>query len=154
MVRTRRFLYDCDMRDEDFEQLVSEGFEKLPAWVQQKISNVAVLIEDEPSEEDRKLQGLEEGETLLGLYKGVPLTERGDLYGVGMVMPDTITIYQEPTLDAAEEETPPVASHEAYFETVRRIVAETVWHEFAHHFGMDEHEVQLRESRRDGGSTA
>lgn len=138
------------MTDEDFEKLVSEGFEKLPEWVQQKISNVAVLIEADVSEEDRRLQGLGHDETLLGLYKGVPLTERGDMYGVGMTMPDTITIYMEPTLDAADDETPQDATDEVYLENVRRIVAETVWHEFAHHFGMDEHEVRLREHKRDG----
>lgn len=142
------------MTEEDFEKLVSEGFEKLPEWVQQKISNVAVLIEADVSEEDRRLQGLAHDETLLGLYKGVPLTERGDLYGVGMTMPDTITIYMEPTLDAADEETPQGAPDAEYLEAVRRIVAETVWHEFAHHFGMDEHEVQLREKKRDGGEAA
>ncbi len=151
------------MTDEAFEQLVEEGFEKLPEWVRQKISNVAVLIEDDPSPEDRRIQGLADNETLLGLYKGVPLTERGEHYGIGITMPDTITIYREPILDAAEEETPPEAPDEEYLETVRRIVAETVWHEFAHHFGMDEHEVRLREKKRltrgpttegDEGSTA
>jgi predicted Zn-dependent protease with MMP-like domain len=140
--------------DAAFEKLVEEGFEQLPEWVQKKISNVAVLIEADPSPEDRRLQGLADNETLLGLYKGMPLTERGDLYGVGMTMPDTITIYREPILDAAEEETPQEASDEVYLNTVRRIVAETVWHEFAHHFGMDEHEVQLREKKRDGATGA
>jgi predicted Zn-dependent protease with MMP-like domain len=136
------------MEPDAFEQLVEEGYEKLPEWVREKISNVAILVEDEPSAEDRKLQGLPDDETLLGLYKGVPLTERGDLYGVGMTMPDTITIYKLPTLDMADEECPPDADDEAYREHVRRIVADTVWHEFAHHFGMDEHEVQMREETR------
>jgi len=142
------------MTEEEFERLVEEGYEKLPAWVREKISNVAILVEDEPSAEDRKLHGLSENETLLGLYKGVPLTERGDFYGVGMTLPDTITIYKEPTLDLADEECPPEASKEEVYEHVRQIVADTVWHEFAHHFGMDEHGVRLREQERDGGSTA
>lgn len=128
------------MQAEDFEQLVEEGFERLPQWVREKIDNVAVLVEDEPSEEDRRLQGLADDETLLGLYKGVPLSERGELYGVGMVMPDTITLYRLPILEAAEEDGLPVA----------QVIAETIWHEFAHHFGMDEHEVQRRERERDG----
>lgn len=136
------------MEEGAFEKLVSEGFEKLPEWVRQRISNVAVLVEDEPSAEDRRLQGLGPDETLLGLYKGVPLTARGDMYGMGMTMPDTITIYREPTLDMADEKCPPEASDAEYFECVRRIVADTVWHEFAHHFGMDEHEVRKREQKR------
>lgn len=138
------------MTEEDFEKLVEEGYEQLPAWVREKISNVAILIEDEPSAEDRRLEGLTDGETLLGLYKGVPLTERGDMYGVGMTLPDTITIYKLPTLDAADEACGEGASDEDYLGHVRRIVAETVWHEFAHHFGMDEHEVNVREEKRDG----
>lgn len=136
------------MNEAEFEQLIEEGYQKLPEWVRKKISNVAILVEDEPSEEDRRLQGLSDDETLLGLYKGVPLTERGDMYGVGMVLPDTITVYRLPTLDMADEEMEAGASEEAYRERVRQIVADTIWHEFAHHFGMDEHEVQEREKGR------
>jgi predicted Zn-dependent protease with MMP-like domain len=55
-----------------------------------------------------------------------------------MTMPDTITLYKLPILRAAEEDGKPVAE----------VVAETIWHEFAHHFGMDEHEVREREVRR------
>jgi predicted Zn-dependent protease with MMP-like domain len=137
------------MNRDEFEALVEEGYEKLPEWVRKKIDNVAILVEDEPSDEDRRQQGLGPEETLLGLYKGLPLTERGELYGIGMTLPDTITIYKEPTLDMADEECPPEASDEEYRECVRKIVADTVWHEFAHHFGMDEHEVRMREDRRD-----
>ncbi len=123
----------------DFEKLVAEGFERLPQWVREKIKNVALLIENEPSDEDRKAEGLSEKETLLGLYKGTPLSARGEMYGVGMTMPDTITLYQLPIEEAAEEDK----------KDVREVVAETIWHEFAHHFGMDEHEVREREQKRD-----
>jgi predicted Zn-dependent protease with MMP-like domain len=119
---------------------VEEGYEKLPAWVREKIKNVAVLIEDEPSEEVREREGLGPEETLLGYYQGTPLTERGEHYGVGMTMPDTITLYKSPIEIAAEEDGLPVS----------QVIAETIWHEFAHHFGMDEHEVQHREHIRDG----
>ena len=62
-------------------------YERLPEWVRQKIKNVALLVEDEPSDEIRKKEGLGENETLLGYYHGVPLSARGDMYGVGMTMP-------------------------------------------------------------------
>ena len=127
------------MKKSDFENLVAEGYGKLPPWVREKIKNVALLVEDEPSEEDRKNEGLSDDETLLGLYKGIPLTARGEYYGVGMTMPDTITIYKLPILEAAEEENKPIAE----------VVTETIWHEFAHHFGMDEYEVREREAKRD-----
>jgi predicted Zn-dependent protease with MMP-like domain len=126
------------MPRKQFETLVAEGYERLPQWVRDKIQNVALLVEDEPSDEERGAQGLSDDETLLGLYKGVPLSERGDLYGVGMTLPDTITLYQLPIEDAAEEDGIPVA----------QVVAETIWHEFAHHFGMDEGEVRGREQER------
>ena len=123
----------------EFEQLVAEGYAALPAWVREKIKNVALIIEDEPSEEDRGLQGLSADETLLGLYKGIPLSERGSEYGVGVTMPDTITIYRLPIIEAAEGEAG----------VIPQIVAETIAHEYAHHFGMDEHEVEEWERKRD-----
>lgn len=137
----------------DFDQLVADGYAQLPQWVREKISNVALLTEDEPSDEDRMAQGLSDDETLLGLYKGIPLTARGDSYGFGMVLPDTITLYRRPILDMADEAVGPEASDVEYFERVRKIVAETIWHEFAHHFGMDEHEVREREVLRDGSNS-
>lgn len=130
------------MRREEFEELVAEGHERLPAWVREKIENVALLVEDEPSEEDRKAEGLADDETLLGLYKGIPLSARGEYYGVGPTMPDTITLYQKPIEEAAAEDG----------RDVRDVVAETIWHEFAHHFGIDEQEVREREERRDRSS--
>lgn len=132
----------------EFERLATEGFEKLPQWVREKIKNVALLVEDEPSEEIRKLEGLGENETLLGYYQGIPLTARGDMYGVGMVMPDTITLFQWPIEDAAADAVGDDASDEVFREAVRKEVADTIWHEFAHHFGMDEDEVRKRENER------
>ncbi len=127
------------MDKDDFEKLVEEGYGRLPEWVRNKIKNVAVLVEDGPSQEDREMEGLSDNETLLGLYKGIPLSERGENYGVGMTLPDTITLYQIPIEEAAREDGKDVCD----------VVAETIWHEFAHHFGMDEHEVRDREERRD-----
>ncbi len=127
------------MKKEQFEKLTEEGYERLPELVRLKIKNVALLIENEPSEEVRKREELEEDETLLGYYQGIPLSERGEQYGVGATMPDTITLYMNPILEAAEEDNM----------DVRDVVAETIWHEFAHHFGMDEHEVRHRENERD-----
>lgn len=134
--------------DINFDELAAEGFAQLPEWVQKKIKNVALLIEDEPSAEDRAEQGLGTDETLLGLYKGIPLSERGEQYGVGMTMPDTITLYRNPILDLADDEVGPDASDEAYVERARKIVADTIWHEYAHHFGMDETQVRAREVER------
>ena len=123
------------MRRSEFEALVREGYEYLPEWVRAKIENVALLVEDEPDETTRNEEGLERDETLLGLYRGIPQTARGEGYGVGATLPDTITLYQKSIEEAAEEDGVPVA----------RVVADTIWHEFAHHFGMDESQVRARE---------
>ena len=143
------------MPREKFESLAAEGFEQLPQWVREKIKNVALLVEDEPSEEVRKTEGLGEDETLLGYYQGVPLSERGDLYGVGMTMPDTITLYQYPIEEAALEILPEdkLDDEHAFAEAVKKEVTDTIWHEFFHHFGANEHEVRLEEKRRGKGNS-
>lgn len=122
----------------EFEGLVHEGFLRLPEWVRAKIHNVALLVEREPSEDDRSMQGLADDETLLGLYKGVPLSERDSQYGDGMTLPDTITLYQQPIEEVAEIDGL----------DIRDVVADTIWHEFAHHFGIDELGVHQLEEKR------
>ena len=137
------------MTRKEFEKLAEEGFLLIPEKFRTKIKNVALLVEDEPSEEMRKQEGLEAGETLLGLYQGIPNTARGDSYGIGPTVPDTITLFKTPIEEAAllrarlRKGTAGGASEE-----VRKIIADTIWHEYAHYFGMDEDEVRHREARR------
>ena len=121
----------------EFETMIEEGYERLPERVRKEIENVALLLEDEPSAEVRELEKLRPDETLLGLYQGIPRNARN--YDASMELPDTITLYQFPIEAAAEEDG----------KDVRDVIAETIWHEFAHHFGMDETEVRLREAERD-----
>ncbi len=125
------------MDKEEFEKLVAKALDSVPLEYAQKFKNIAILVEDEPSREDRMRSNLQKSETLLGLYKGVPQTARGDNYGVGMTMPDTITLYRLPILEVAEEDGLPV----------EQVVKETVWHEVAHYFGMDEAQVHEREEQ-------
>ena len=81
--------------------------------------------------------------TLFGLYEGVPRTKRGS--GYSFVLPDKITIFQKPIEEAARDE-----------EHLRRIVRDTVWHEFAHHFGIEEGRVRaieaVKRKKADGGN--
>jgi predicted Zn-dependent protease with MMP-like domain len=140
------------MPREAFEKLVAEEFPNaVPEQFHSKIANVAFLVEDEPSHELREQEGLGPHETLLGFYHGTPHTVRGDWYGVGGTLPDTITLYQWPIEDEAED-----LRHSnilenvrmSYEEAIRKVVRETIWHEVAHYFGMDEHEVRHREAQR------
>jgi len=99
-----------------FEELVAEALDGLPDWVQDRLDNVDVLIEDRPPPGQRDL---------LGLYEGIPLTERGS--GYFGVMPDRITLFRRPLLAAAQDE-----------EDLKDLVAETVVHEVAHFFGISD----------------
>lgn len=143
------------MRREEFEKLVEEEFENaIPEKFRPHIKNVGFLVEDEPDQETRREEGLGPGETLLGLYRGIPYPMRGDLYGMGSTMPDTITLFQKPIEDEASnlEHSSILQNTRIDFEAcVRQVIRDTIWHEVAHLFGMDEHEVRHREHVRDHG---
>lgn len=127
------------MSEQEFEQIAIAEWERVPDRFKQKITNLALLIEDDVSDLVCKEEGLEEGESLLGLYHGIPLTERGSEYGVGGTMPDTITLYRLPILEEASE------MDRAFRDAVRIVVRETLWHEVGHYFGLPEHGVNERE---------
>ena len=123
----------------EFEKLVQEAFLRIPEKFRARMKNVAVVTEEEPDRETLLAQGLTEPEdTLLGLYSGIPHTERDAGYGLAGTMPDKITIYRLPNELEAEESGKQLA----------QVVYETLWHEIAHHFGMDEEEVENAEKKR------
>jgi predicted Zn-dependent protease with MMP-like domain len=124
--------------DINWEKLIQDGVAAIPEKFRSKIDNVAILLEDEPSREVRIREELDDDETLLGLYHGIPLPLRGEGYGIGATLPDTITIYKLPILDEAGDDPAEVA----------RVVRETIWHEFGHYLGLDEDEVRRREHLR------
>ena len=123
------------MTDEQFEQLVNAGIEAIPKKFLDLLDNVAVTIEQEPNPAQIKKYQLTHNRTLLGLYEGVPTNMRGVNYTA--VLPDKITIFRGPILRIAVEP-----------EKIKQMVKDTVWHEIAHHFGMDETEVRNAEKKR------
>lgn len=123
-----------DVTLKQFGALVESGIAALPKEFLEKIRNVAMVIQDEPTEEQLKENGVEPGHTLLGLYEGIPQIDR---WGYGEVTPDKITIFKHPILEEAEFEA-----------DIARIVTETVWHEIAHHFGMEDDAIEAAEHRR------
>lgn len=125
-----------------FETIAREELERVPERFAKRITNVALLIEEEPSAEVRREHALEEAETLLGLYQGIPATERGE--GYSGVLPDTITLYRLPILAEAEAILEDRRPGE-YANAVRLAIRETLWHEIGHYFGMSEEEVHGRE---------
>ncbi len=106
-----------DMTREEFEDAVRDALDEIPEELAEQMDNVVVLVEDDPPADDPEL---------LGLYEGIPLTERGDSWAAG-ALPDRITIYRRPTLALCESR-----------DEVVDEVAVTVVHEIAHHFGIDD----------------
>ncbi|MCI0597480.1 metallopeptidase family protein [Candidatus Parcubacteria bacterium] len=131
------------MNENTFRSIALSEWEAMPERFKNRVKNVALLVCDEPSEETRREEGLREGETLLGLYHGIPNTLRGSEYGVGETLPDTITLYRLPILAEAEELTDTDTSH--FIEQVKKVIRETIWHEVGHYFGLDEHPINERE---------
>ena len=107
----------------DFDRLVEDAFSRIPKRFRRRMANVAIVVEPEPPRPG-----------LLGLYQGRPLANRSVFES--FALPDKITIYQGP--------------HERLARTsadLEQMVADTLWHEIAHHFGMDE--PQVRKAERD-----
>jgi len=122
------------MDQERFEKLVNEGIKAIPKKFLEKLDNVDIVIEDEPTPYQLRKLRARENSLIFGLYEGIPQTKRGNY---GQVLPDKITIFQKPIEKVAHFE-----------EEVKEIVKNTVWHEIAHHFGMDEKRVREVEVRR------
>lgn len=112
------------MTASEFDRLVEKAMERIPARFRKRLHNLAFVVEKEPPRPG-----------LLGLYQGRPLPLRS--VAEPFAMPDVITIYQGPHERMAMDE-----------DHLRRVVEETVWHEVAHYFGLNEAEVQRAERRR------
>jgi predicted Zn-dependent protease with MMP-like domain len=105
-----------EMPGDEFEGLVSQALDEVPEHLLALIENCVILVEDEPPPEEPNL---------LGLYDGIPLTERGEFYSGEL--PDRILIFRLPILAICD--TPADVVHEVHI---------TVVHEIAHHFGIDD----------------
>ena len=108
-----------------FENLVTEAIRQLPEEFRDKLENVAIIVEDYPSEELMTQMNLSEDETLFGLYEGIPLTERG--FFEQPLHPDRIFIFQRAIEDECESP-----------EEIKSELKTTLIHEVAHFFGMDD----------------
>ncbi len=123
------------MTAHEFDRLVERACAKIPGRFRRRLANIAIIVEAEPSGEQLRASGVPRGSTLLGLYRGRPLTARS--VSDGFVMPDQIVIFQGPHERLARN-----PAH------LQKLVEETVWHEVAHYFGMDEARVRSAERRR------
>lgn len=113
------------MNDEEFDQLVTRAMDELPEEYIRNLDNVAITYADEPTPQQLQKQGVRHGHVLLGLYEGIPQTKRGA--GYMMVLPDKITLFKNTILLVAGSD------EECVFQQVKR----TLWHEIAHHYGLE-----------------
>ncbi|HJT87834.1 MAG TPA: metallopeptidase family protein [Bryobacteraceae bacterium] len=126
------------MSPTEFDRLVEAAYLRIPARFRRRLKNVALVVEAEPTPAQLERGHVGPGHTLLGLYEGRPLTSRSVFEP--FAMPDRITIFQGPHERAARNP-----------EHLARLVEDTVWHEVAHYFGMDELQVRAAEAKRRKG---
>lgn len=119
---------------DEFEQIVSQAIDAIPDRYFENLKNVAFVIENNPSLEQRQKLNLRGDQTLFGLYEGIPLTKRTNNYS--FVLPDKITIFKEP-----------IESIGATKEDISAQVHKTVWHEVAHYFGLDHDKIDALENK-------
>ncbi len=122
------------MDRERFEWAVARAVESLPEEFITRLENIDVVVEDYPTQRQLASVGLRRGQTLLGLYEGVPLTKRGAHYG--LVPPDKITIFQKP-----------IQAKCRYDVKITAEIQRVLQHEIAHHFGIGD--ARLRQLEKD-----
>ena len=122
------------MNREKFERLVAEAVTLIPRRFRREMRNLALVVEDEPSDDLLEEMEIEPPDSLYGLYQGTPLPERS--WAFGNSLPDSITIFQKPIEEDCDDE-----------DEIRAVIGETLIHEVGHYFGMSEDEIEEIEER-------
>ncbi|MEK7059498.1 MAG: metallopeptidase family protein [Patescibacteria group bacterium] len=112
-----------EVSDEEFQRLIDQALGELPGEHVKNIKNVAILYENAPTPEQRVKTGLGHNQTLLGLYEGLPLSQR---QGMTRLLPDKITLFKQPL----QYQVNTVAE-------LKESIKHTLWHEIAHYYGLD-----------------
>jgi predicted Zn-dependent protease with MMP-like domain len=120
---------------EYFRELVEEAIDTIPLKFARHVRNLAIVVEDEPSDELLDEMEIEDGDALLGLYQGTPLNERG--FGYGNTLPDRITLFQSTIEDECDDDENEIVI----------AIGETLIHELGHYFGMSEEQIMDIEER-------
>lgn len=116
-----------DISDDEFQELIDKAFDSLPKTHRDRVQNVAILFADVPKPEQRHELELRNDQTLLGLYQGVPLSQR---QGRASMYPDRITLFKYPLMMQA-------GSKDGLYEAIRH----TLWHEIAHYYGLNHAQI-------------
>jgi predicted Zn-dependent protease with MMP-like domain len=118
----------------EFERLVADALASIPQRFRDAMTNLVIVVEDEPGRELLREMEIEPPDTLFGLYQGTPLTERR--WDYGNVLPDRILLFQGPHEREADDDDDLVVS-----------IAETLIHEIGHYFGLSEEEIEEIEEK-------
>ena len=118
------------MTREQFEQIAQEVFDSLPADFYDRVENVYIVVEDYPSDDVIEKVAADRY-SLLGLYQGIPLTHRGQWYGMSATLPDKISLYQKNIESVCNNE-----------EEIELRIREVLFHELGHYFGMNEAQIR------------
>ena len=121
------------LNDKQFNKLVAEAIDGIPAPYRDHIENVAFIVETAPSPEQAKKLKLACNSLLFGLYEGVPLPARN---GANKLLPDKITLFKEPLEFVSQDEA-----------DLKARIGNTVWHEVAHYFGLDHKRIHELENK-------
>lgn len=124
-----------DISDQEFDALVTRAMDELPQEYITQLDNVAIVYADDPTDEQVRRMKIDNNHLLLGLYEGIPRTERG--LGYNMVLPDKITLFINPILAVSP-------TKEALFEQIKR----TLWHEIAHHYGLNHSHMDVLQNKK------
>jgi predicted Zn-dependent protease with MMP-like domain len=117
-----------EISDEQFEELINEALVSLPGEHVSNIQNVAILLEDDPTPDQREKLQLRDDQSLYGLYEGVPLTQR---QGQQPMLPDKITLFKNPIITGA-----------SFLSDVQEQIRHTLWHEIGHYYGLDHKRIR------------
>ena len=123
-----------------FERLVADALRSIPRRFRDAMTNLAIVVEDEPSPELLEDMEIEPPDTLLGLYQGIPLTERR--WDYGNALPDRILLFQGPLERESDDDEDLVVA-----------IGETLIHEVGHYFGLSEEEIEEIEEKYWRGDT-
>ena len=117
------------LTDKEFDALITRAMDELPQSYIKGLDNVAIVMADDPTDEQRIKMKLE-GRLLLGLYEGIPLIKRGN--GFSGMLPDKITLFKNQILRVVHDDA-------SLFEQIKR----TLWHEIAHYYGLNHDHIDF-----------
>ena len=126
-----------ELTDQQFDALITRAMDELPQEYIKGLKNVVIVMADDPTDDQRKKMHLGDS-LLLGLYEGVPLTQRGS--GWSGMLPDKIILFKNQILAVVHDD-------ESLFQQIKR----TLWHEIAHYYGLDHDRIDELQAKSSQG---